>query len=219
MFGRIKTKDTAKARQLEFYFPTFPELWTLAVIVGRHQILIDRSIMTTENYFLTDLAAVKSLLYDKCDYKLNNFSRDTESSQYSACSFQLNELFFVHRASKITPTKAGQFVTIWKRSENGITTPYDISDNIDWFIITSRSGDKLGQFVFPKMVLADKGVISINGKGGKRGIRVYPQWSIPPNKQAEETQRWQQNYFCSINQIDLPNHAFIKRLFDKSNIN
>jgi hypothetical protein len=32
-FGRIKTKDTAKARQKEFYFPTFPKPRTLAAIL------------------------------------------------------------------------------------------------------------------------------------------------------------------------------------------
>jgi hypothetical protein len=39
--------------------------------------------------------------------------------------------------------------------------------------------------------LADKGIITKNGKEGKRGIRVYPPWDIATNKQAEKTQRWQ----------------------------
>jgi hypothetical protein len=56
----------------------------------------------------------------------------------------------------------------------------------------------LGQFIFPKTVLANKGIISKNGISGKRGIRVYPPWDVPNNKQAEKTQRWQLNYFLTI---------------------
>jgi hypothetical protein len=46
--------------------------------------------------------------------------------------------------------------------------------------------------------LADKGIITRNGKEGKRGIRVYPPWVITTNKQAEKTQNWQTKYFLII---------------------
>ncbi|HQE35321.1 MAG TPA: MepB family protein, partial [Flavobacterium alvei] len=49
-----------------------------------------------------------------------------------------------------------------------------------------------------KKVLVEKGIITQNGKSGKRGIRVYPPWDIPQNKQAEKTQNWQINYFLNI---------------------
>jgi hypothetical protein len=175
--------------------------------------------MSFENIIHSDLPAIKSLLYEMCDYSLNNFKLDRESTRYSACSFELNGQSFIHRVSKITPTKVGQFVTIWKRNKNGITTPFDISDNIDWFLITSKSGDNIGQFIFHKAVLADKGIISTNGKGGKRGIRVYPPWNYPLNKQAKAIQQWQQKFFSSIIQTELTESTFLKKLFDKSNIN
>jgi len=41
--------------------------------------------------------------------------------------------------------------------------------------------------------LADKSIISKNGKLGKRGIRVYPPWDMVTNKQAEKTQTGKQN--------------------------
>jgi hypothetical protein len=35
-------------------------------------------------------------------------------------------------------------------------------------------------------------------KEGKRGIRVYPPWSLTTNKQAIKTQSWQTKYFLEI---------------------
>lgn len=89
-------------------------------------------------------------------------------------------------------------MTIWKRNKEGITEPFDISDDLDFIIITSKSGDNFGQFIFPKSVLADKGIITRNNKKGKRGIRVYPPWDIVKNKQAAKTQIWQAKYFITI---------------------
>ena len=55
-------------------------------------------------------------------------------------------------------------------------------------------------------MLADNGIITQNGKEGKRGIRVYPPWDIVTNKQAMKTQNWQTKYFLTIkndNKTDL----------------
>lgn len=154
--------------------------------------------LATIHLFHSDLKAAKELVYDKCGFDLTGPKLNSESVEYGACSFRLNGKTIEHRVSKITPTKAGQFVTIWKRNKDGITEPFDISDNIDFIIITSKRGDNFGQFIFPKSVLADKGIITRNDKEGKRGIRVYPPWDITTNKQAEETQRWQTEYFLTI---------------------
>lgn len=121
-----------------------------------------------------------------------------EGIAYSNCTFLLNGKKMLHRVSKITPLKTGQFVTIWKRNKEGITVPYDIADELDFLIITSKSGDNFGQFIFPKSVLADKGIISNNGIGGKRGMRVYPPWDITKSKQAAKTKCWQVKYFLTI---------------------
>ena len=58
--------------------------------------------------------------------------------------------------------------------------------------------DKLGQFIFPKELLAKNKIITHNGSDGKRGIRVYPPWDITSSKQAEKTQTWQLNYFIQF---------------------
>ena len=57
-------------------------------------------------------------------------------------------------------------------------------------IITTRSGDHFGQFIFPIAILADIGIISKNGKGEKRGIRLYTPWDKPTSKQAMVTREW-----------------------------
>ena len=170
--------------------------------------------MIDNNPLNSELLQVKELVYDKCHFEFTNLVIDSESAEYQACSFKLNSFEIIHRLSKITPTKIGQFVTIWKRNSKGITAPFDFSDNFDFIIITSKSSENLGQFVFPKSVLLEKGIISNNNTSGKRGIRVYPPWDIPTSKQAEKTQLWQTKYFYSINK-DAFDIELVKKLFTK----
>lgn len=177
--------------------------------------------MTTENtlkslnLIQSDLKVAKELVYDKCGFDLTNLEHNLESIEYGACSFGLNGKTIQYRVSKITPTKTGQFVTIWKRNNHGITEPFDILDDLDFIIITSKSGDNFGQFIFPKSVLLDNGIITRNGKAGKRGIRVYPPWDVTTNKQASETQNWQTKYFLTIKNNNLTDLELAKQLLTK----
>ncbi|MDP1817546.1 MAG: MepB family protein [Leadbetterella sp.] len=174
--------------------------------------------MATENTLTTldsihsHLKVVKELVYDKCGFDLTNLKQNLESIEYGACSFGLDGKTVQYRVSKITPTKTGQFVTIWKRNKGGITEPFDVLDKLDFIIIASKSGNNFGQFIFPKSVLADKGIITRNGKEGKRGIRVYPPWDIATNKQAEKTQSWQTKYFLTIKNDNSTDLDLIKKL-------
>lgn len=143
------------------------------------------------------------------------FRPHPESQEYEACSFKLNGKKVEFRSSKITPTKTGQFVTIWKRNKEGITEPFDISDDFDFMIICSKTEEKIGQFIFPKSVLREKGVISQNSKGGKRGIRVYPPWDEAENKQAEKTQSWQLRYFVIADTQNLSDCSLTKKILEE----
>ena len=178
--------------------------------------------MTTKNTLTTlspihsDLNVVKEIVYDKCGFELSNLKQNLESIEYGACSFELNGKTIQHRVSKITSTKTGQFVTIWKRNKDGITEPFSDLDDLDFIIITSKSNDNFGQFIFPKSVLADKGIITRNNKDGKRGIRVYPTWDIAINKQAEKTQLWHTKYFLTIKKDNSTDLDLIKKLLTKS---
>lgn len=165
------------------------------------------------NIFHNDLKIAKELVYDKCGLILTNPRLDAESKAYGACSFELNGKTVQYRVARITPTKTGQFVTIWKRSKGGITEPFSVLDDIDFIIISAKSTGNFGQFIFPKSVLADKGIITQNGKGGKRGMRVYPPWDITTNKQAEKTQTWQKKYFLPIKKHDAVDLNLINEIF------
>lgn len=146
-----------------------------------------------------NLKQIKTEIYDKCSLEISDFEIETESKEYDACRFQLNGLNILSRNAKITPKKVGQFVTFWKRNGNGQIEPFDENDQIDFYVVNVRTENQFGQFVFPKSVLIKKGIISTEKKEGKRAFRVYPNWDSVKSKQAEQTQKWQLNYFYQIN--------------------
>jgi len=146
-----------------------------------------------------NLKQIKKQIYDQCALEISAFQLELESKEYDACQFDLNGLNIVSRTAKITPKKVGQFVTFWKRNGNGPIAPFDETDPIDFFVVNVNAENEFGQFVFPKSVLIKKGILSTEKKEGKRAFRVYPNWDIAKNKQAEQTQKWQLDYFYEIN--------------------
>ncbi|MGN6103613.1 MAG: MepB family protein [Kofleriaceae bacterium] len=122
--------------------------------------------------------------------------RETESAEYGACRFGLDGRLVVFRVAKTTPTKLGQFVTMWKRAtpESEIA-PLDVLDGVAFVVVSVFDTGRRGQFVFSQRVLADQGVLSRGGAGGKRAIRVYPPWVTLAAKEAIRTQRWQLTCF------------------------
>ncbi|WP_299765324.1 MepB family protein [uncultured Dokdonia sp.] len=147
----------------------------------------------------TILNEIKTKIYDTCSLQISDFKIESESKEYKACRFKLNGLNILSRNAKITPKKVGQFVTFWKRKGNGPIEPFHESDQVDFYVVNVRTKNEFGQFVFPKSVLIKKGIISTEKKEGKRGFRVYPKWDRVQSKQAEQTQKWQLNYFYEIN--------------------
>jgi len=123
---------------------------------------------------------------------------DPECKEYSGFNFMANHLKIKFRVSKTTPTKTGQFVTLWKRNEKGETTPFELNDNFDFYLIASFKDSFSGIFIFPKKILSEKGILSEGKKLGKRGIRVYPAWDVTESQQAKKTQAWQTAYFMEF---------------------
>lgn len=160
-----------------------------------------------------NLYQIKTEVYDKCALEISNFKFEPEGKEYDACRFELSGRNIISRSAKITPKKAGQFVTFWKRNLNGPIEPFDEADQIDFYAVNVRSDKKFGQFVFPKSLLIKKGIISTDKKEGKRAFRVYPNWDIAENKQAERTQKWQLNYFYEIGEMTDLNKA--NQLYDR----
>jgi hypothetical protein len=162
----------------------------------------------------SDLVGALELVYKPANILCTEIQPESESVEYGAHSFKLNNCNIRFRVAKITPTKVGQFVTLWKRVVNGPIQPYDIADSVDLFVISVRKDSNLGQFVFPKSVLYEQGIVSSDGQGGKRAIRVYPPWDAELNTQAKKTQKWQLKYFLDLSLNKPINQTQFKLLYD-----
>ncbi|WP_189174625.1 MepB family protein [Streptomyces lasiicapitis] len=146
-----------------------------------------------------DLLAAKTLVYDPCGFTCSRPTPEAESAEYGAYEFTLDGLAVRFRVAKTTPTKVGQFVTVWKRSASGgPIQPFDAEDPVDLFVISTREGRRFGQFVFPRDALCARGIVSRQGVGGKRAFRVYPPWVTTTNRQAHTTQAWQSEHFLPL---------------------
>lgn len=95
------------------------------------------------------------------------------------------------RTAKITPTRPGAFVAVWKRDEEGETRPFDVDDITVGLMVFVQDGEHFGVFRFTVAQPVLLGVTRSEAKPGKRGFRVYPSWSIGLNAQATRTQALQ----------------------------
>ena len=141
---------------------------------------------------------IKEKLFAPCNLNYSKLTLEKESAEYGASSFTLNDKKILFRVAKITPTKVGQFVTVWKRNSKGITEPFSDQSNIDFLMVCTKKEDLFGLFIFPKSTLLEKRIFSKNGTGGKRGFRLYPSWDVTTSKQAQKTQQWQLEHFVTL---------------------
>lgn len=148
--------------------------------------------------FLDSFNSMIQPLFEICGFEYAPPESDAESSEYHACSFRVNGRSVRYRKGKITPTKVGQFITLWKRIGKNPIQPYDSRDDVDLLVVTVETKNRCGQFIFPKSALVKHGVFSVNGKGGKRALRVYSPWDKVESRQAQKTQNWQSDFFIEI---------------------
>lgn len=160
-----------------------------------------------------DLLLAEDLVYKPSGLILQNLKIEDESADYGASEFTIKNRSVKFRVGKITPTKVGQFVTFWKRIGEGPILPYEFTDSFDFLVVSARAENHFGQFVFPKAALCEKGVVSCNGKEGKRAMRIYPPWDNADNSQAKKTQVWQLQYFIKFSE-DTFDFSRMRYLFD-----
>ncbi|MDQ8012264.1 MAG: MepB family protein [Flavobacterium nitrogenifigens] len=160
-----------------------------------------------------DLLLSKESIFDKAALQMTSLKKENESEEYSAFRFDLDNKNICYREAKITPTKTGQFVTLWKRNQSGTIEPFDYSDNIDFVIVTVRKDQNWGQFIFPKKTLLEKGIFSTERKEGIRATRVYPAWDQTTSKQAQKTQKWQLDHFFNFSDQSKIDLEKLKKVF------
>ncbi|SPZ65749.1 MepB protein [Serratia quinivorans] len=131
--------------------------------------------------------------------RISEPQRESESSEYGACQFEVEGKRALFRVANTTPTKLGQFVTMWKRPHiQDEIMPIDFDDGIEFVLVSVFDHTHRGFFIFNRHALAKKGVMSVKEKEGKRAIRVYAPWVKPIVKQAITTQKWQLQYFVPV---------------------
>lgn len=147
---------------------------------------------------MTNTPTLLKKLFGKFKLEIATIEPDLECEEYFGYNFQLNTAKVKFRKAKITPKKIGQFVTLWRRNANGITEPFNVKDDFDFYIIYVEKEDERGLFLFSKSALTENKILTNATKEGKRGFRVYPNWDIPENKQAEKTKAWQMEFFVDL---------------------
>ncbi|MCU5746995.1 MepB family protein [Staphylococcus sp. SQ8-PEA] len=151
---------------------------------------------------------VSSTINTISNLALTNFKIDNLNFDYEGFTFELDKLTFKSRLAKKTPKKKGYFVAFWQKNESNENIPFDYDTIEDKLIINIIDNEKIGQFIFPKNILKEKGVITSNKSKGKMAMRVYPSWVSNLNTTAKGTQRWQTKYF-----VDLSNDFNQEKLY------
>lgn len=159
------------------------------------------------------LDRITNSVFGKLGLNLTDIESDKECEAYSGVNFRLNDRRVKFRKAKITPKKTGLFVTLWKRNLTGETEPFSTSEPIDFYIIAAEKDQNPGFFLFPKAVLAEKRILTENGKEGKRGFRIYTVWDFLESKQAEKTRKWQNDFFVDLTSNEKVGIETFKKIF------
>lgn len=159
------------------------------------------------------------MLSEKCHYSVHSLIvssgftvddvvNDKFSEKYAGCYFCIDTLRIIFRRANVTPNKIGNFVALWKKDtskEIGCKNiPYAVNE-VDYCLIYTENQHLKGVFVFPNLVLAENGILSMGDIVGKLGFRLYPEWDQPTSNVARKTQSWQLRFFINLSdaqQID-----------------
>jgi len=147
---------------------------------------------------IKEIKKLNDPVFKPVDLQISDIVPDLECDDYFGFNFKINHINIKFRKSKLTPKKTGQFVTFWKRDSEDKTVPFDINDDFDFYIILIEENKNSGFFIFPKTILEKENYISGKLKSGKRGFRIYADWHLPNNKQAEKTKLWQTDFFINF---------------------
>lgn len=128
----------------------------------------------------------------------SNIIPEEQNSDYESGRVEIDSGNWRIRTARITPTKPGAFVAVWRRSASGETQPFESTDACDGLMVFVEDGSKFGVFTFTHAQLVELGIVHSDHALGKRGFRVYPSWCTNLNAQATRTQHSQAGAFTEL---------------------
>ena len=140
--------------------------------------------------------AVEGIMFDP-------WLHEPENAEYGGAVIRSADVTARLRVGKATPAKAGHFVTVWRRNNDGVSAPFRDDDGVDCLMVVVTDGGRLGCFSFPTEVLRERGIVSGGRSSGKRGFRVYAPWVTVTSTQARRTQAWQTRHFREMDDVGL----------------
>lgn len=129
---------------------------------------------------------------------LDNYHEEPQNSEYESFVFSTSQYTFRNRLAKKTPTKKGYFVVFWEKNMHNQNQAFDFKESPDFLIVHVLDNEHKGLFLFPKDLLLKKNILRTLQKKGKMATRVYPLWEKFLNETAEQTQKWQLEYFIDL---------------------
>ncbi|SOB44023.1 conserved hypothetical protein [Weissella viridescens] len=118
---------------------------------------------------------------------------ENQNKEYEGVSFPNKSIR--SRLAKRTPKKKGYFVACYISEQGQKNRPYTLNESLDYLVVCIDD-KKRGAFIFPKEILASKGILT-SDQLGKMAFRVYPPFETDLNKTATATQKWQSSYYRS----------------------
>ena len=123
---------------------------------------------------------------------------DPYNQEYEGFDFSVSQTRYRSRLAKKTPKKAGYFLAIWEKNSENKNTPFSAETFPDYLIVNIIDDERKGQFIFPKRVLQQQGILSSPAQLGKMAFRVYTRWDQDLNSSATKTAKWQIPYFVEL---------------------
>ena len=123
---------------------------------------------------------------------------EEQNGDYESGAVTIDSQLCRIRTARVTPVKPGAFVAVWTRDSLGATRPFDTDDRTDGLLVFVVDGERFGLFRFTAPYLERLGITRSASQPGKRGFRVYPEWSTGLNPQAKRTQREQAEAFIDL---------------------
>ncbi|UNM97401.1 MepB family protein [Ignatzschineria rhizosphaerae] len=123
---------------------------------------------------------------------------DPYNQEYEGFDFRVLNVNYRSRLARKTPKKAGYFLAIWEKDAENKNISFSEITFPDFLMVNILDGERKGQFIFPKWVLKQQGILSSSTKPGKMAFRVYTPWDTDLNRSAAKTAKWQLPFFVEL---------------------